>query len=210
MSTVLNSLKWRYATKIFDPLRKVGEKDLNTILEAARLSASSYGLQPYRIFVVKDAETREKLRHASWGQRQITDASHLLVLASVKLPDEKLVDDYLANVSDTREIPLEDLQGYANMMKSKIGQLSPSEGAEWTARQAYIALGNLLAAAAELKIDSCPMEGFDSEAYDSILGLGEKGLTASVIAAIGYRSPEDKTQYYKKVRRSREELYTHI
>jgi nitroreductase len=210
MSTLIESLKWRYATKIFDPLKKVSNEDLNTILEAARLSASSYGLQPYRIFVVEDPEIREKLKQASRGQGQITDASHLIVFANVITPGEKLVDEYLGNVSFTRNIPLDDLQGYGSMMKSTIGGLSRDEGVNWTAKQAYIALGNLLAAAAELKIDTCPMEGFDNAAYDRILGLQEKGLTSALVAAIGYRSPADKTQHLQKVRTSVDKLYTHI
>mgnify|MGYP003700819383 CR=1 FL=1 len=210
MSTLIKSLKWRYATKKFDPSRKVREEDLNTILEAARLSASSYGLQPYKILVIEDAETREQLKEASWGQSQITDASHLVVLANIVAPQEGLVDQYMENVSLQRDIPVEELQGYATFIKTKLNALSTEDAANWTARQAYIVLGNLLAAAAELKVDTCPMEGFDNEAYNRILGLEAEGLNAAVVAAVGYRSPEDQTQYQKKVRQPKELLYTHI
>ncbi|MCK0191308.1 NAD(P)H-dependent oxidoreductase [Arenibacter sp. F20364] len=210
MNTYIENLNWRYATKKFDTTKKVSEKDLENLLEATSLSASSYGLQPYEILVVKDSEVRAKLQPAAWGQSQITEASHLIVLANQSTFGEELVDDYLNNVSETRGIPENDLQGYADFMKSKLMPLSESAKATWTARQTYIALGNLLSAAADLKIDTCPMEGFDSAQFNEILGLTEKGLNAAVLVAVGYRSKEDKTQHYKKVRKNKENLITHI
>jgi len=210
MNTYIENLNWRYATKKFDASKKLSKKDLEDLLEATSLSASSYGLQPYEILVVEDPELRNKLQPAAWGQSQITEASHLIILANQSTFGEELVDDYLENVSETRGIPTNDLQGYSDFMKSKLMPLSESAKATWTARQTYIALGNLLSAAADLKIDSCPMEGFDNAQFNEILGLTKKGLNAAVLVAVGYRSEEDTTQHYKKVRKSKENLITHI
>lgn len=210
MNSYIENLNWRYATKKFDASKKVSKKDLENLLEATALSASSYGLQPYEILVVEDAAMRSKLQPAAWGQSQITEASHLIVLANQSTFGEELVDDYLNNVSETRGIPSNDLQGYSDFMKSKLMPLSESAKATWTARQTYIALGNLLSAAADLKIDTCPMEGFDSSQFNEMLGLSKRGLNAAVLVAVGYRSKEDKTQHYKKVRKAKENLITHL
>ena len=210
MNNILENRTWRYATKKFDNTKKISDEDFELLLESVRLSASSYGLQPYKIFVVSNTEIREKLKPVSWGQSQITDASHLIVFANQTTFGEELVNDYLSNVADTRNIPAEGLKDYGSFMKSKLMDL-PNETKEvWTAKQVYIALGNLMQAAAELKIDTCPMEGFEAEAYDEILGLKDKGLTTSVVLPLGYRSNEDETQHYAKVRKSKEELFTHI
>ena len=210
MNSYIENLNWRYATKKFDASKKVSQKDLENLLEATSLSASSYGLQPYEILVVEDAALRSKLQPAAWGQSQITEASHLIVLANQSTFGEELVDNYLDNVSETRGIPSNDLEGYSDFMKSKLMPLSESAKATWTARQTYIALGNLLSAAADLKIDTCPMEGFDSAQFNEMLGLSKKGLNAAVLVAIGYRSEEDKTQHYKKVSKTKENLITYI
>ncbi|MDL5510807.1 NAD(P)H-dependent oxidoreductase [Arenibacter sp. M-2] len=210
MNSYIKNLNWRYATKKFDASKKVSQKDLDNLLEATSLSASSYGLQPYEILVIEDAALRKKLQPAAWGQSQITEASHLIVLANQSTFGEELVDDYLDNVSETRGIPSNDLQAYSDFMKSKLMPLSESAKATWTASQTYIALGNLLSAAADLKIDTCPMEGFDNAQFNEILGLKGKGLNAAVLIAVGYRSEEDKTQHYKKVRKAKENLITHI
>ncbi|WP_420601244.1 NAD(P)H-dependent oxidoreductase [Flagellimonas sp.] len=210
MSNILENRTWRYATKKFDNTKKVSDENLELLLEATRLSASSYGLQPYHLFVITDPEIREKLRPVSWGQTQITDASHLIVFANVTDFGEELIDSYLENTSTTRNIPGEGLKDYGDFMKSKLLNLPEETKAVWTSKQAYIAFSNMIQAAAELKIDTCPIEGFESESYNKILGLEEKNLNASVVLAVGYRSEEDETQHYAKVRRSREELFTHI
>ncbi|MGB5820411.1 MAG: NAD(P)H-dependent oxidoreductase [Saonia sp.] len=210
MSDYIESLNWRYATKKFDSTKKVTDEDFNTIIEAVRLSASSYGLQPYHILVISDKELRERLREASWGQSQITDASHLVVFANKTNVDNTLIDTYINKVSETRNMPKEGLSGYSDFMKSKLLGLPNDKKAAWAGRQTYLALGNLLSAAATLKIDTCPMEGFDPIAYNDILGLTAKGLNAAVVATLGYRAAEDETQHYKKVRQSAGELVTHI
>ncbi|WP_394975549.1 NAD(P)H-dependent oxidoreductase [uncultured Croceitalea sp.] len=210
MKNILENRTWRYATKKFDSTKKISDKDFELLLESVRLSASSYGLQPYKIFVISNTEIREKLKPVSWGQSQITDASHLIVFANQTTFGEELVNNYLNNVSETRDIPAEGLKDYGSFMKSKLMDLPNETKKVWTAKQVYIALGNLMQAAAELKIDTCPMEGFEVEKYDEILGLTEKGLTTSVVLPIGYRSKEDQTQHLAKVRKSKEELFTHI
>jgi len=210
MSNILEHRTWRYATKKFDASKKISHQDLDSLLEATRLSASSYGLQPYHVFVISDPEIREKLKPVSWNQSQITDASHLIVFAHATDFGEELVDDFITNLSDTRDIPLDGLNGYAEMMKSNLVGLPTDVKASWAGKQVYIALGNALQAAAELKIDTCPMEGFQAEEYNKILGLTEKDLNAAVVLAVGYRSEEDQTQNLPKVRKSKEELFTHI
>ncbi len=206
----IENLNWRYATKKFDGTRRVSDVDLGKLLEATRLSASSYGLQPYHIFVISDQETKERLRPASWDQSQITDASHIIVFANNVDVDDTLIDAYLQNFSETRNIPINKLKGFGDFMKSKLTRLSEKEKGVWASKQTYIALGNLLSAAAEMKIDTCPMEGFEPEKYNEILKLNEKGLNASLVIPVGYRSKEDETQHYPKVRYSKEELFTHI
>ncbi len=210
MNTVLEHRTWRYATKKFDATKKVSDKDLETLLEATRLSASSYGLQPYHLFVITDPQLREQLRPASWNQSQITDASHIIVFANTTDFGEELVDEYIENTSETRHIPTENLKGYADLMKSKLLGLPSETKKEWTARQVYIAFSNMMQAAAELKIDTCPMEGFESDKYNEILGLNDQNLNATVVLAVGYRSEDDETQHLPKVRKSKEELVTHI
>lgn len=207
MSTTLENLNWRYATKKFDATRKIADKDLATIKEAVRLSASSYGLQPYKILIIESPELRAKLQPAAWGQTQIVDASHLIIFANLTNFGDAEIEAFGKNMVETREIPAESIQGYVDFMKSKISTLPLETRNNWTAKQTYIALGNLLNVAAELKIDATPMEGFEAEKVNEILGLDKLGLNAAVIATLGYRHEEDATQHYKKVRKSNEELY---
>ncbi|GAA4318221.1 NAD(P)H-dependent oxidoreductase [Pontixanthobacter gangjinensis] len=205
-TTYNEDLNWRYATKKFDANKQINQEDLNSLLESIQLSASSYGLQPYEVIVVKDPETREKLKAAAWNQTQVTDASYLLVFANLKSVSESYVDNYLDNIADTRNLSREDLKGMEDMIKNTTLQLSAEEQEAWAAKQAYIALGNLLSAAANLKIDTCPMEGFDAQKFDEILGLKDKNLTTAVIAPVGYRSEDDSYQHLAKVRKSKSDL----
>jgi nitroreductase len=207
MSNFIQDANWRYATKKFDATKKVSNEDLETLKEAIRLSSSSYGLQPYKVLIVENPELRAQLQPVSWGQTQIVDASHLIVFANVTNIGETEIDAYFKNLTETRNIPMEALQGYADFMKSKITSLSEEAKNIWTSKQTYLALGNLLNAAAELKIDVTPMEGFEPEQYNEILGLKKLGLNASLVAPIGYRHEEDATQHYVKVRKSNDELF---
>lgn len=210
MNMIIENLKWRYATKKFDSSKTISTEDFETLKKAMQLTASSYGLQPYKILNIVDKETRAKLRAASWNQSQIEDASHMIVLANMTDFGDELVDNYFENVIDTRNVTKEDVADYANTVKSTIGQLSQEQKANWTAKQAYIVVGNLLSAAAQLRIDACPMEGFQSEEYNKILDLNSKNLNAAVVVTLGYRSEEDGTQHYKKVRKSENQLFTNI
>lgn len=210
MSNFNNDANWRYATKKFDASKKVSDKDFEFLKEAIRLSASSYGLQPYQVLIVENPELREQLKPVSWGQTQITDASHLLVFAAISDFGDAHIDDYIQNVIETRGIPAESVQAYSDLMKTNVSGLPLEARNTWAAKQAYIALANLLNAAAELKIDVTPMEGFSPVDYDKILGLSALGLHATLVATVGYRHEEDATQHYKKVRKSSEDLFKTI
>ena len=207
MSTILENSNWRYATKKYDATKKISENDINTIKEALRLTASSYGLQPYKILIVESPELRAKLQPVAWGQTQIVDASHLIIFANQTNFGDNEIEAFGKNIVETREIPAESIQGYVDFMKSKISTLPLETRNNWTSKQTYIALGNLLNIASELKIDATPMEGFEAEKVNEILGLDKLGLNTSLIATVGYRHEEDATQHYKKVRKSNEELY---
>lgn len=210
MNSILENRTWRYATKKFDSSKKITDSDFEQLMQSVQLTASSYGLQPYHIFIITKKKIREQLKLVSWEQSQITDASHLVVFANQINFDSKLIDDYLTNVSETRNIPLKNLKEYSDFMKSKLLDLPEIAKNIWSAKQTYIALGNLMQAAAELKIDTCPIEGFETEKYNKILNLNKKGLTATVVLPMGYRSKDDQTQFYPKVRKSKEELFTYI
>jgi len=205
-NTYNEDLNWRYATKKFDAKKEISSEELASLLESIQLTASSYGLQPYEVIVVKNSEIREKLKAAAWNQTQITEASHLVVLANLTHVNEAYVNTYLDNIAETRNMSREDLQGLEDMIKSTTLKLPAEAQNTWAAKQAYIALGNLLSAAASQKIDACPMEGFDAEKFDEILGLKNRNLTTAVIAPIGYRSHEDQYQHLTKVRKSKEDL----
>ena len=210
MTNFIENQKWRYATKKFDATKKVTSEDFETLKNAIQLSSSSYGLQLYKVFIVENPEVRAQLQPVSWGQSQIVDASHLFVFANIIDVQDNHIDDYLENIVKTRGLNPEDVKGYGDFMKSKIISLSTAEKAIWTSKQTYLALGNLLNAAAELKIDVTPMEGFESEKYNEILGLDKLGLNATLVAPIGYRHEDDATQHLAKVRKPIEELFETI
>ncbi|MBB4080322.1 nitroreductase [Lewinella aquimaris] len=207
---LIESLKWRYATKRFDDSRRISTEDLGTLMEATNLAASSFGLQPYRVLVVEDPAVKEQLREASYNQPQLTECSHVFVFAAKRDMSPEYIDSYVDRVAEVRNVPRENLDGYAEYMKGSVAGKDLESVTTWNQRQAYIGLGTLLAAAAEMGIDTCPMEGFDVAAYDRILGLEAQGLTATVIAPAGYRSPEDATQDHTKVRFPVEEMFTTV
>ena len=210
MSKYIDDLNWRYATKQFDASKKIAAKDLETLKEAVQLSASSYGLQPYKIIVVQDDAVKAKLKEAGYNQSQFTDASEVFVFAHQTDFGPELVDSYIKIAADAKGVKSEDMQQYADTMKNSLLNLPQEAKAGWTARQAYIALGNLLSAAAAHKIDACPMEGFNADAFDEILDLKKDNLHAVVVATLGYRSEEDKHQNDPKVRRPQSELFQTI
>ena len=210
MSNFITNANWRYATKKFDATKKISKQDLETLKEAIRLSASSFGLQPYRILIIENPELRAKLQPAAWGQSQIVDASQLIVFANITNFGETEIDVSIANTTKTRELPADALKGYGDFMKSKIVALPEDVRNTWASKQTYLALGNLMNAASELKIDVTPMEGFEPAQVNEILGLGKLGLNATLLATIGYRHEEDATQHYAKVRKSNEELFINL
>ncbi len=206
----LEALKWRYATKVFDSTKKLTDDELSLLLDAVQLSPSSYGLQPYQIIVVNNQEIKEQLKAAAYGQPQLADASHIFVFAIEKNYSTEHVDKYADNIIKTRGIQLSDIQGFVDTMKGTVNSLTEEQLAAWNTKQAYIALGFLMESAALNKIDACPMEGFENTKFDEILGLEHKNLTSVVISPVGFRSSNDDYQHYKKVRKSKEDLFIHI
>ncbi|PMD92330.1 NAD(P)H-dependent oxidoreductase [Siphonobacter sp. BAB-5405] len=199
------SLTWRYAVKKYNN-QKVSDEAIQTILDAINLSASSTGMQPYRVIVVKDAAIREELAKDSFNA-QILEASDLLVFAAFETITQANIDDYMAHVAAVREMPLEQLSGFKQALETHMLTQTPEANFSWAARQAYIGLGTGLIAAAELKIDTTPMEGFNHEKLDQLLGLPAKGLKSVVLLSLGYRDAEqDPYANLKKVRLPLEEF----
>ncbi len=205
-----DQLNWRYATQKFDTAAKLSEEELMILMDAMRMAPSSYGLQPFEVLVITDPELREKLKEVSYGQPKVTDASHLIVFARIKNFAEQHIDEYAENLVKTRGIGLDMIKDLVAAMKGNILSKNAEELAAWSDKQAYISLGFLLYAAAEHHIDAGPMEGFDKAKYDEILGLADKNLSATVIAAVGKRAANDDFQHYKKVRKPEEEFFTTI
>jgi nitroreductase len=216
MSTIntkqlLEQLNWRYATKQFDPNRKISAQDWAALEEALLLTPSSGGLQPWKFIVVTDPAVRAKLLPASYGQAQVTDASHLVVFTSKKNFSEADVDAFIKHTAETRGVSVESLAPFRGMLVGGIVQSMDEKARDaWARNQVFIALGNLLTSAALLGIDACPMEGFDRAQYDEILGLNPKGLATAVIATVGYRLLADKYANAPKVRFPKEQVFTRI
>lgn len=202
--SIIDLLNWRYATKHMNG-QPVPEEKLNNILEAIRLSASSMGLQPYTILNIQNPEIREKLKAAANNQPQITQSSNLLVFAAWKDVTEEKVEQYISDVAVTRGMKVSELDAFKNGI---LGYTKKSEDlTTWTSKQAYIALGTALIAAAEQQVDATPMEGFNPDMVDEILGLDKKGLRSVILLPLGYRDEEkDHLSKAKKVRRNRKDL----
>ncbi len=201
------SLLWRYATKKYDTEKKVSDELVEQIMEAARLAPSSFGLEPWKFIVISNPALREQLRPAAFGQPQVTDASHLVVFATRKTIDEAYVDAFIARIAKDQGVSVLDLAGYKDMIMGSIAGRNSSEILAWNQKQVYIPLGFALAAAADLRVDSSPMEGFNPAQFDSILGLEE--YTSTAILALGYRSPDDAFAKHPKTRFPAEEVITH-
>jgi nitroreductase len=207
MNKLIEELNWRYATKKFDPTKKITPEGLETIMESLRLVPSSYGLQPLKYLFVEDSDLRKELREKSFNQSQVTDASHLLIICSFTEITENYIDNHIQNMAEIRRIPQENISGFGTYMKKEILSMEKDKMTEWNAKQAYIALGHLLHTCASLRIDATPMEGFQKEAYDEILKLKKQGLQPVLVCPIGYRSEEDTNQFLKKVRRTQDSLF---
>ena len=209
-SNYIERLNFRYATKKFNPSKEINNEQIEELKKAIQLTASSYGLQPYEVLIIKDKELREKLKSVSYNQSQITDASHLVVFCAKTQIDESYLESFINNISKTRNIPVEDLQGMHDAISGSVLQFDQKTQQQWSEKQAYIALGNMLSAVAHFGYDACPMEGFENVKYNEILELEEKDLHATVIAPIGYRSEDDNLQHMAKVRKPQNELFTEI
>lgn len=202
---LIEVLNWRYATKKFST-KKVSNEKVQEIVEAINLSASSIGMQTYRVLVIENQELRKELGKDSFNA-QISEASHLLVFAAFDTVTEENIDNYIQFVAKERNMSVEDLVDFKTGIKGGILHRTNEEHFNWSAKQAYIGLGTGLIAAANLQIDSTPMEGFDAEKFDAILGLKEKGLKSVVLLALGYRDAEnDYLVNLKKVRLPIEEF----
>lgn len=198
---IFKQLNWRYACKKFDTTKKIREADWNVLAESLHLSASSYGLQPWKFIVVQTPELRQKLLPLSWGQTPVTDASHFIVLTYNEKVDETHITKFINQTAKVRGVDTQTLDGYKNMM---IGDLVKGPRAQtinwWTQRQTYIAMGSFLTTAALMEIDTLPMEGLDPAGYDKALGIEGSGYKTVAAIACGYRAEDDKYQHAKKVR----------
>lgn len=207
---ILDKLKWRYAVKAYDTSRKVSEADLEVLEEAILLAPSSFGIQPYMAIVVADPDIREKLKPAAYGQTAITDASHLIVFAYKKTLGEDDIDQFIERIVEVRGQTRESLSALEDSVRGSITRAVDGGYIEtWNSRQAYVALGFLIETAALLGIDATPMEGFDPQKVNEILGLTDHSAVA--LAAIGYRDAEnDWLAPLPKVRKPKSELIERI
>jgi len=208
--SIINSLSWRYAVKRMNG-NKVSQDKLNTLLDAIQLSASGFGLMPYQIFVVEDADLKAKIQPIAYGQPQIVESSHLLIFAAWNEVNEAQVDQYMNLIAETRGMSLSDLGDFKGAIMGSMGHRTKDQQAQWADRQVYLAMGTALAAAGELQIDTTPMEGFIPAKLDELLGLEAKGLHSVLIMAIGER--DEATDYMvnvKKVRTPKNELFVQL
>ncbi len=203
--TFIDHLSWRHAEKNFDPAYKLPPEKLDKVLEATRLAPSSFGLQPYHVYVVSDAATKAKLKEAGWHQAQYGDASHIMVFAARTDVNER-IDQYINVATNGSKEAMDKMEGYTSMMRQAAESMDDEKKLDWAARQAYIALGFALAACAELEIDACPMEGFQSVAFDEILNLPPH-IHSVVTLSLGKRKEEPQRP---KVRFPKSELFTEI
>ncbi|WP_339724719.1 NAD(P)H-dependent oxidoreductase [uncultured Paraglaciecola sp.] len=209
MSELLQNLQWRYATKKMDPAKPVSAEKVDFILEAIRLSASSSGLQPYEVFVVTNPEVRAEIVPHAWDQQQITDGSHLLVFAAWDNYTAERINTMFDLVNEKRGFKNEGWENYRKMLLNTYPSRDPETNFQHAARQAYIGLGSALIAAAEMKVDCTPMEGFNPDKVDDILGLKEHGLKSVVLLPLGYRANDgDWLVNLEKVRRPTDSFTT--
>lgn len=203
---ILSLLNWRYAAKRMNG-NKIPQEKIDIILESVRLSASSIGLQPYRVIVIENPEILKQIKPIANNQAQITEASHLLVFAAWSDVSEESIEEYLNLIASERQVSLESLSAMRGFMAG-LTKNTPEQNFNWAARQAYIALGTALIAAASQEVDATPMEGFDSAALDNLLGLPEKGLKSVSILPLGYRDvSQDWLVSLPKVRTPKQKFF---
>ncbi len=208
---LLKALQWRYATKVFDAAKKIPADIWQTLERALVLTPTSYGLQPYHFLVINDPAKRAELLPHSWNQKQVVDASHFVVFTARTKVTDADVTKLIQRTSDIRKIPAESLNFYRGLMLGDVVNGPRGKIAhEWAARQAYIALGNLMTCAAVLGVDACPMEGLNPAEYDRVLGLNGSGYATVVACALGYRAANDKYASLPKVRYEATELVQEV
>ncbi|GAA4163143.1 NAD(P)H-dependent oxidoreductase [Chryseobacterium ginsenosidimutans] len=205
----LEALSRRYSVKKFNH-EIIPQETLHNILESGKLSASSLGLQPYKIIVVESEEMKQKLIPAFYNPSQISTCSHLVVIISKKTVDESYINGYFRHISDVRETPMEKLDLFKNSINQHINQKTQDEIFNWAEKQSYIVLANLMYAAALENVDTCPMEGFRQDIIEQILDINPDTEKVTVSLALGYRSEEDHFQHMKKVRKPNEKLFKFI
>jgi len=206
----IKQLKWRYATKKFDKNKKLPPNKLNTLKEAFSLTATSFGLQTIKMLVIEDSKLRNALVACSFNQKQVLEASHLLVICIQDNIIKTDVIDYYNNIKDIRDTPEAILEPYRKDLINKMEGMTVDERQQWSKNQAYIALGNLMTVCAMENIDSCPMEGFIPSEYDKVLDLKNKGLKSVLLLPVGYRAADDMFSEFKKVRKSIEQAVIEI
>ena len=209
MNSIYN-LKWRYAVKKFDHHKILSDNQINILKQAFNLTATSYGLQPIKLAVVKNKDIQKELVLHSWNQQQVSQASHLLVICVDTKLDETDVEKYFERVKEIRNTPDEIINSFKEYLKTTISGKTKEDLLSWGKNQAYLALGNLLTVCANEKIDSCPMEGFIPEKYDEVLGLKEKNLSSVLVLPVGYRAEDDIMTHQKKVRKNIDEIVIDI
>ena len=208
--SIIDSLSWRYAVKRMNG-NQISQDKLDTLLDAIQLSASGFGLMPYQIFIVEDADLKAKIQPIAYGQPQIVESSHLLIFAAWNEVNEAQVDEYMNLIAETRGMSLSDLGDFKGAIMGSMGHRTKEQQAQWADRQVYLAMGTALTAAAELQIDTTPMEGFIPAKLDELLGLEAKGLHSVLIMAIGER--DEATDYMvnvKKVRTPKSDLFIQL
>ena len=207
---LIEDLNWRYATKKYSN-QTVSDENVALILESIRLTATSLGLQPFKIFQIDQPELRAQLKSAAYNQSQLVDASHVLVFAVWTQVTEEMINDYLNLIATTRGTSLDALQGFKKSISGFIGNKDQSDIIKWASNQAYIALGKAMTMAATLRVDSTPMEGFDPAKVNDILDLPSQQLHAAVILTLGYRDAEnDPLANAQKVRRPIHQIFEKI
>lgn len=208
---IIQQLKSRYATKKFDPSKKIPDDIWHALEQSLILAPSSFGLQPWKFFVVRNPDLRQQLLPHAWDQSQIVEASHLVVLAIKTNINAGDVAPYIDRIAEVRNMPKGQLEGLENMIKGYLKEPPyPLQPDSWSAKQVYIALGFFLYSAALLGVDACPMEGFVPAKFDEILGLPEQGYAATVLCAAGYRAEDDKYADLAKVRYETEDVVQYI
>ncbi len=207
----LQQLKWRYATKQFDPAKKIADDVWEVLEQSMVLAPSSFGLQPWKFVVVENPVMRQRLLEYSWKQAQVVDASHLVVFAVKRNVGAADVDRFIERTAKVQGIPAANLAGFAGMIKGFLQNFpTPQDVDNWSIRQVYIALGQFMTTAAMLGVDTCPLEGFIPPKYDEILELTEQGYGSVVVCPVGYRVDSDKYADKPKVRYEAAEVVQYI